>query len=70
MSNLFEKDTHVKAHALNMWANHIETGDVTLSSNDAIRMKKFETLKVLTDDQKKFISRLRKLATKELNAKK
>ena len=34
----FEKDSDCIAHALGMWANYIETGDVVLNREDVIRM--------------------------------
>ena len=64
---MFEKDNHVIFHALNMWANYIETNDVTLSRNDAIKIKQLDIVKVLDSDQLEFINRLRNLAVKHLN---
>ena len=49
-------------HALHMWANYIETGDVCLSLNDAITMEKKP--KITDDYQKGVILQLRKLAGK------
>ena len=31
---MFETDAQIKFQALNMWANHIETGTCTMSAND------------------------------------
>lgn len=75
----FEKDSDCIAYALDMWANYIETGDVSLCREDVIRMvqsirssnKEFEVrqkaevfdkLRMLNDDQKTFVARLRALA--------
>jgi len=69
MSDMFEKDKHVRSYALNMWANHIETGDVTLSARDAISMGEQDLLNALTPEQQKFVVRLRDMAEKELLAK-
>lgn len=54
-------DGAVTAFALNMWANHIETGSVVLSAQDALNMKLQHT-KPLTEEQRKFVARLRKMA--------
>ena len=66
---MFEKDNQLKFQALNMWANHIETGDVCMSISDAINCGQREKINSLTLDQQKFVIRLRELATKELNSK-
>jgi len=64
---MFKKDNHVIFHALNMWANYIETNDPTISRNDAIKINQLESIKPLDNDQQTFIIRLRTLATKHLN---
>ena len=61
---MFEKENHMISHALNMWANYIETGDVTKSAQDAQRFKEY--FNALTEDQMEFILRLRKTSTKYL----
>lgn len=66
---MFEKDNHVKYHALNMWANYIETTDVNMSAKDAIGMNKHHYIQPLELEQQKFVIRLRELATEELNLK-
>ncbi len=76
MSN-FEKDSDCIAYALEGWANHIETGNITLCRDDVIRMVKdsrrdglraghtlFDAMKPLTDDQMTLVARLRALAKK------
>ena len=60
--------------ALTMRANHIETGDIKLSANDAIELARAQLHqstvrrvilpKTLTDEQRKLVARLRKLANK------
>ncbi len=60
---MFDKDNELKAFALNLWANYIETDSVILSSRDNVKLKK------LADDQIKFVQRLRDLAKSELTSK-
>ena len=66
---MFEKDYEIKSYALNMWANWIETYDVTISAEDAHRMNKKSSLQYLTIEQQKFVIRLRELSQKILNEK-
>ena len=66
---MFEKDSHIIAYALHGWANWIETHDITLSAADAINMKKSEMVNALSQDQMKFIVRLRDLSKKHFNEK-
>lgn len=54
-------DEEILYRALSQWINHIETGDITLSSNDLINMAKREKLKKLTKEQYNFIRRLREI---------
>lgn len=56
-------DGFLRAYALKCWANYIETGDISLSAQDAQRMKK--PFKALTHEQMALIVRLHKLADKE-----
>ena len=63
---MFEKDNQIISYALNMWANYIETGDVTISASDAIHFKQNEKVQSLTIDQQKFCIRLRDLAMEQL----
>ena len=67
---MFDTDQELKAHALLLWANHIETGDVTLSANDVIAQNRPRTaggpsVRALTDDQRRLVQRLRDLARSE-----
>lgn len=61
---MFEKDAHVINYALTMWANYIETGDLTRSRHD---VRKDEKPRVLTDEQQLFCIRLRKMASNQLD---
>ena len=45
--------------ALHMWANYIETGDPTMGSEDAIKCRQKDDVRVLTDDQKRLVLKLR-----------
>ena len=64
MECIFDMDDDaVTAFALNMWANVIETDSLVLSAQDALDMKLKHT-KPLTDEQRKFVARLRKMALK------
>ena len=66
---MFEKDYQIKFYALNMWANYIETGDVTLSAKDAINCGLPNKIQPLELEQQKLIIRLRELANKEMEIK-
>ena len=66
---MFEKDNEIKFYALNMWANHIETGNVSMSAEDAHKRNEKVSLKYLDENQQKFVIRLRELARKELSGK-
>lgn len=63
---MFVKDSEVLAHALLMWINYIETGDVVMSRNDAIESQKFKSIKSLTDEQMKFVLRLKALRENQM----
>lgn len=67
---MFEKDNQIKYHSLNLWANYIETGDVNMSANDAIKTNNRQCIQPLELEQQKFVIRLRDLANKELNNQK
>lgn len=57
-------DRQLTCHALTMWANYIETGDVVRSAADNANMK--EPVKALTLDQMRMVVRLRDLAARSL----
>jgi hypothetical protein len=58
-------DGQLSAHALRMWANHVETGDCNLSESDLCAMRK--PLKYITGEQRNFVERLRRLADRMEN---
>ena len=62
MNWLERTDGQVIAHALDMWANYIESGDPVLSAKDKHDMG--YTLQPLDTDQMKLIIRLRDLSAK------
>ena len=55
-------DQQLASMALNMWACHIETGEVNVSALDAERMGK--KVKALDVGQMELVVRIRKLALK------
>jgi hypothetical protein len=55
-----DTDVELIARALDMWANWIETGDVSLSGNDANAMRK--KVRAVGKDGMKLVLRLRQLA--------
>lgn len=63
MSNM--SDSELRAHSLLLWANHIETGDVSLSGGDLHAMGRTKQLKRLTEDQQALVIRLRALSRVE-----
>lgn len=56
-------DSELIQHALYMWANYIETGDVVLSATDADTIG--QAPKALDTHQMKMVIRLRELASKQ-----
>jgi hypothetical protein len=63
--NLFKRDAEIVSCALTMWANYIETGHVTLSSQDAQNCGYKDEIRTLDDNQMRFVLRLRKMSTKK-----
>lgn len=59
MDFLNSNPKHLHFQALNMWANYIETGDPYMSADTAIKCGKSRIAKLLTDDQKRLVLRLR-----------
>jgi hypothetical protein len=51
-------DAELASTALRMWANYIETGDVSISSTDCTNMGQSQKVKVINDQQKRFVDRL------------
>ena len=52
-----------------MWANYLETGDPCMSADTAVKCGQKEDVRVLTDDQKRLVLRLRDEASLTLQAK-
>ena len=42
-----------------MWANYLETGDVVMSADTAVKCGQKQDVRVLSDDQKRLVLRLR-----------
>lgn len=59
-------DLQVIAHALGMWRNHIETGNISMSKQDAINCNDAGKIKALDQNQQRFVSRLEQLQNKAL----
>lgn len=57
-----ETDAELTATALDMWANWIETGNVTLAADDAIACGSRAMVKLLTPEQRALVMRLRTLS--------
>lgn len=60
MNLMAMSDSDLISNSLEQWANRIETGDPNLSTGDCKAMGK--KIKVLGEDQKAFVARLRALA--------
>ncbi len=60
-------DRQIIAYALDLWANFIQTGELTMSAQDAERAG--EPIKALSTDQMKMVIRLRDLAAKARKGK-
>lgn len=59
-------DNELIYYALSMWANHIETNDITMSAEDAHNCGYEKQIKALNPSQMAMVIRLRELAAKEL----
>ena len=57
-----ETDRELIFRALNYWANHIETGKISMSANDAYNYERGELCKRLDYNQMVLVERLRNLA--------
>lgn len=60
-----KSDNELRAHSLGMWANHIETGYVSVSSTDLQMMGRAKDIKKLEPEQVDLVRRLRDLAQAE-----
>ena len=56
------EDSEIICHALLMWRNYVQTGDVTLSTTDACNMGDEGRCRQLNADQQEFVVRLEELA--------
>lgn len=68
MSAFDMSDKHITAHALGMWKNYLQTGDVCLSTQDAINCGTPEKCNRLDSQQQELVNRLDDLICKQLNA--
>ena len=64
MFSLDSKDSEIIRHALLMWRNYIQTGDVVLSTVDACNVGQEKRCRQLNADQQEFVTRLEELAAK------
>lgn len=64
MDNMSDKE--VIAHALQMWANHIQTGNVCLTPGDLNNMRRSSEIRALDTHQMKFLVRLEDLRERVL----
>lgn len=67
---MLKTDQKLISSALNFWANWIETNDMAISANDAIKMGRPERIQILDLEQQEFIVRLRKLSMQKFNIEK
>lgn len=58
-------DNQIRANSLRMWANYIESGDVNVCAESLEKVNACPN--VLTQSQKEFVDRLRKLSLQELS---
>ena len=61
MTMIDDPDYIVVCHALNVWANYIETGDPAMSANDAVRAGRSDEIKPLDSYQLQMVRRMRDL---------
>lgn len=65
---MWKEDSHVIAHALGMWANYMETGQVTMGAQDAQKCGRESVINRLDSGQVDLVKRLRALAKHHLVA--
>jgi hypothetical protein len=58
-------DKEIIRHAVLMWRNYIQTGDVVLSAADAVNSGQQDKCRQLSSDQIQFVIRLEQLAEKQ-----
>ena len=59
-------DDDIICYALSYWANHVETGNMVMSRNDAIRQNKHACIRDLSNEQMEMVRRLRKLSNDQI----
>ena len=62
---MFSSDSEIIRHALIMWRNYIQTGDVVLSTVDACNIGQEKLCRQLNADQQEFVTRLEELAASQ-----
>jgi len=62
------QDSEIIFYALLMWRNYIQTGDVSLSSHDAVASGQKHLCKVLDRGQMEMVIRLEDLSDRILNS--
>ena len=65
MFNSDSKDSEIIRHALLMWRNYIQTGDVVMSTVDACNMGQKKRCRQLNAEQQEFVVRLEELAASQ-----
>ena len=63
---MFDTDKEILYQALSVWMNHIETGDVGISAQDAINMRRAHKINKLDDFQKGLLKLMDNLRTRLL----
>ena len=57
-------DSDLIRHAVLMWRNHLQTGNVVMSTQDAVASGQESECRMLNSDQMEFVLRLEQLADK------
>jgi hypothetical protein len=65
MFNPDSSDKEIIRHALLMWRNYIQTGDVVMSTADAVNSGQQDKCRQLNSNQIDFVIRLEQLAEKQ-----
>lgn len=59
-------DKQLKSHALNVWANYVETSDPAMSAEMARNMGRGNEVNYLSESKKELVARMRQLANDEI----
>ena len=62
-------DKEIVFYSLRMWKNYIQTGDVNMSSDDAINRGCKDSIRMLNSDQQEFVIRLEELSNDALSCR-